>query len=179
MNRKVSRAQVSNLNYNYILLKPKHSAMGEGILMIYRLVLLTFIALIVFGLSAVYYEYYIDIRASEAGIMAKDVVNCLAPQGSLVNVPIEYQNKILDYCGIKNTERFYVNTTVFNSDNSLFVSFQQGDSGQQWIKDIFSNNQASGEVKTYEPGYFKKDYPIILNSGKDAKMNVEVLVQHE
>jgi hypothetical protein len=161
-----------------ILAKPKKAAMGEGVLMIYRLVLLTFIALIVFGLSAVYYEYYIDIRFSEAGIMTRDVVNCLAPQGALVNVPIEYQNKILDYCGIKNTDRFYVNVSVLKSDKSLFTSFQHGDSGQQWIKDIAP--QLSGEAKTYVPGYFKQSYNVSLNSNiPSGKMIVEVLVAHE
>lgn len=160
----------------------KKAAMGEGILMIYRLVLLTFIALIVFGLSAVYYEYYIDIRGSEAGILGKDIVNCLAPQGVFVNVPLEYQNKILDYCGIKNTARFYVNVSVLRVDNSLFTSLQQGDSGAKWVKDI-NPNLLQGEAKTYVPGVFSKDYPIILigADGKtnDGKLNVEVLVSHE
>ncbi len=171
IDKKATRVQV--LNRNNILAKPKRSAVGEGVLMIYRIILIAIIAFVVLGTSAVVYDYYVDVRGIEARIMAKQVVNCLEPQGSLVSVPDLSKTKILNFCGIKNTERFYVQINV--SD----LRFEQGDSGALWIKQMFDTNKdGTKNIKKYEPGYYFDEFDVNYNNQK-TKLKIMVLVNNE
>ncbi len=150
----------------------KKGVMGEGILMIYRLMLISFIALVVLGVAAVFYDYYVDVRDVEARIMAVNVVNCLSPNGMFIANNFEgYENKILEYCGIYNSGRFYINVSVSGK------KYKDGDSGLLWIREMYVNT-AGESVKKYEPGYFSEVYPVIVD-GQDEKLNIEVLVNHE
>jgi len=170
----------------------KKAVAGEGILMIYRLILVTFIALVVLGLSAVFYDYYIDVRDVEARIMAKQVVNCLAPDGIFDLGKIAgNEDKIMEYCGFDKNElkRFYVSVVVNDESGKEIKKLQQGDSGALWVKQIYENKKG-GSIAKYEPGVFPKEneknyFSIVLfnfeNSEKkiNGKLIVEVLVQHE
>ncbi len=165
--------------------KYKKAAIGEGVLMIYRLVLVALIAIIILGLSAIYYDYYIDVRNVEARILTKQVVNCLAPEGVVYLGELSGQEmKILDYCGIKNIERFYVKINISENNNQLAL-LQQGDSGAGWVREIFKNRDLEklrAEIEKYEPGFFSWTYTInLIKGGKSIKssMYVEVLVSHE
>lgn len=160
----------------------KSGAIGEGVLMIYRLVLVALIAIIILGLSAVYYDYYIDVRNVEARILTKQTVNCLAPEGVVDLGKLSGQEmKILDYCGIKNTERFYVKINISENNNQIAL-LQQGDSGAGWVREIFKNREMTKNIEKYEPGFFSWTYTInLLKDGKSIKssMYIEVLVSHE
>ena len=65
----------------------KSGVLGEGILMMYRLAVVTFIAFVVLGVSSVFYSHYIDVRDAEAVIMTRNVVDCVAPEG-VVNLSV-------------------------------------------------------------------------------------------
>jgi hypothetical protein len=103
-------------------MKYKNAVMGEGMLMIYRLVLIAFIAFIILGISSVFYYHYINVRDAEAKILTKEIVDCLTQKN--FNIEIESE-KILDYCGFEQNEmsRFFIkiNPLVF-LPNQSFIS---------------------------------------------------------
>jgi len=124
-------------------LKNKKGATGEAILMVYRIILVSFIALIVLGTAAIFYNYEIDVRNVEARILAKKVLGCLAPLGELDLDKIDEKDSknILDYCGIKNTGRFYVSATVYHLERrEILKKLEHGDSGIVWVKDILDES---------------------------------------
>lgn len=160
----------------------KKGAIGEGVLMIYRMVLVAVIAIIIIGLSAIYYDYYINVRGVEARILTKQIVNCLAPEGivDLAKITDESRTKILDYCKINHADRFYVRISVYENNNPIVL--QQGDSGLEWVKEIYKNKESVQDIKKYEPESFSASYNI--NLAKDGKLtksffSVEVWVSHE
>ena len=149
----------------------KKAVAGESILTIYRLVLITLIALIILGMAAVFYDYYVDVRNTEAQIMAREVVNCLAPEGVLDLRNIENSDfakkKILQYCGFEEEEakRFYISIDVRDFENEeVLKTFEQGDPSNAWVHELFKayeNKKSSVEsIATYEPGYFKAPYSV-------------------
>ena len=162
----------------------RRGAIGEGILAIYRILMVIAIAFVVLGASVVVYGYYIDVRSVEAVIMVKNVVNCLEPQGNLdlSLIAPSSENKILDYCGIKNTGRFYVLVNI--SDNGKeFKILQQGDSGAMWVREVFERDyfdktSAMGSIKQYQAGFYQDDFPVLID-GKQYNLNVRVLVNVE
>jgi len=161
----------------------KKAALGEGVLMIYRLLLVTIIAIVILGISAIYYDYYIDVKNAESVIMAKDVVNCLAPEGVLDLAIVQgHENDFLDkICGISNLERFYVGVNISSAENQL-VFLKQGDNAAIWAKEIYKKSSLTGKIGKYEPGQFSWNYTInLLKDGQytKSKMNVEVLVSYE
>ena len=140
--------------------------------MIYRLMLVSFIALVVLGVAAVFYGYYVDVRDVEARIMAVNVVNCLSPDGVFIADNLKgYEGKVLEYCKIYNSGKFYINVSVQGK------KYQDGDSSLLWIREIYKTS-AGDNIKKYEPGYFSEVYSVIVN-GKEDKLNVEVLVNDE
>jgi len=184
----------------------KKGALGEGILMIYRLALVVLIAFVVLGLSAVFYDYYINIRNVEAQILEKQVMNCLVPNGILDFDSFPKDDKgqpkpeLLDYCKIKNTGRFYVEVEFRKLDslkdfysyslgekgdfNDIAVMFKlyQGDKGKFWTLEASQNENAAEETTKYKPGYFYNRYPIyVLSQGKriPGGLFTRALVSHE
>ena len=163
----------------------KRAVAGESVLTIYRLVLITIIALIILGMSAVYYDYYINVRDAEAGVMGREVVNCLAPEGVVDLGLIEGKEKnILNYCGYEDSELeiFYVLVVVENEKEEQLKKLEQGDSGFGWIKEIFENKDAVSKIKKYKIGTFDGDYNVfVLKDGEKikGKIKVEVLVNHD
>lgn len=153
-------------------MRNKKAASGEMLIMIYRLVIVTLMAFIIIGTSAVVYDFYIDVRDTEARIMAKHVLDCVAPGGKvdLTKIPKDSEDSILDYCGFldEQAERFYVKVEVEGT------TLKQGDSGKAWIRDFFEGRgEAKDEIAKYEPGYFSETYRSV-NGGK--KIKLEVLV---
>ena len=162
-------------------MKSKKGLVGEGIMMMYRLLVISFIAVIILGVSSVFYAHYIDVRDAEAVIMTRGVVDCVAPEG-VVNLSV-VGGGILSYCGFDDdeVERFYVRVNV-SDDNGDVKEFSQGDSGAMWVKEIFDKGRAAVGIGKYEPGYSKRVYDVIvLNDGIEeyGKVEVEVLVKDE
>ena len=153
----------------------KRGAIGEGILMIYRLLVVSVIALVILGLSSVFYDHYIDVRDVEARILARDVVDCLAPGGvvDLDEISEEDRKSLLSYCGFDESERFYVGVDVVVGEEVSKMS--HGDSGLLWVRELFENSSRVERIKKYRPGYFEGKYPVVVGE-EDGKIELEVLV---
>lgn len=168
-------------------MKKKGQAMGEGILTIYRLVMVTFVAFVIFGVASISYSHYIDVRDAEAIILAREISNCLSPNGILDLSKISKKNydSILSYCGISQSERFYIEINVVNFSEEKIVKMYQGDSGALWIKKLFSEETDKENIKMinkFNPGYFDFEYPVfVLQNEKriEGKIKMEILVNHE
>tara|TARA_Y100000310_G_scaffold286519_1_gene310773 strand:- start:4560 stop:5072 length:513 start_codon:yes stop_codon:yes gene_type:complete len=165
----------------------KKGVMGEGIFMIYRLMLITFIALIILGVSSVFYTHYIDVRDAEARIMAREVVNCVASE-SLVDLskfPADIKNNFLINCGFdgKEVERFFVKVNITDDLFNSIRILSYGDSGALWVKELFKKKfELKGEILKYEPGYFIENYSVSILKDQEkinGKIIVEVLVSDE
>ncbi len=159
----------------------KRGAIGEGILMIYRLIMVMFIALVILGISSVFYSHYINVRDTEAVIMARQVVDCLTLTNSDI-YSIE-KNRLLAFCGYDDyeTNRFFVRVTFTNDSGKQVHILSQGDSGALWVKELFEKQEKKIEsVKKYVPGYFKEDYLFFDSiNNKELNMKVEILVNAE
>ena len=147
----------------------KGTATGDSVIMIYRLFLITFIALIILGSSAFFYAYYADIRNTEARILIRKTMHCLAPDGTLNLDKFQNSEKnvLTDYCDLRNTDRFYVKVTVWDeerygdvvsyvlsdSDSGKEIkTLEHGDSGLNWIKKIFRARTRSEKIIKSKPG---------------------------
>ena len=160
-------------------MKNKKAVAGEGILMIYRLIIISFIALIILGLAAVFYDYYLNVRDAEAIILTKHIVNCVAPEGVVDLERFEgYENKLLDFCGIKNNDRFYANVKIFM--NNKVKELEQGDAGIGWAENI--NEKSKTKFKKYEIGNYNSYYPAVIKNNSElvnGNFSVNVLVGPE
>jgi hypothetical protein len=158
----------------------RRGIMGEGILMIYRLAVVSFVAFIILGTSSVFYDHTIEVRDAEAVLMIRAVVDCFAPEGA-VNLSALGEYGVLSYCGFGEEEvgRFYVKVLVNDSEGDI-AEFSQGDSGALWVLSIFDDVEAVSEgMRKYAPGYSKREYDAIVLDGDVSgygKIEVEVLV---
>ena len=174
----------------------KDGQMSEGIFMIYRLLMVTLVAFIIFGAASVSYKHYIDVRDAEAIILAREISNCLSPNGilNLDIIPEENYNNMFSYCKISNDERLYVGINVFDSSDKQIIKMSQGDSGALWVKDLFEKVAIKGNailegseknvdmIKKFNPGYFEFEYKVFIledNKRIEGKIKIEVLVNHE
>jgi len=142
------------------MIKNKRAAIGEGVLMIYRMLLVMIIAIIIIALGSFYYDYDINVRNAEAQIMSKQIVNCLSPSGVLnLDLVKGKENAVLDYCGFdkKQLGRFYVMVNVSDESGKEIGILQEGDSGKTWIQNIFKRTGTT-DIQKYEPGYFSWNY---------------------
>ena len=162
----------------------KRGAMGEGILMIYRLLVVSFVAFIILGVSSVFYAHYINVREVEAKILTREVVECISPDGllDLDNIPEEDRQNILSYCGFgtEDVERFYVEVNVEGppEDIKLF----QGDSGAFWVLGLFEEDSESKGFNKYKPGLYESEYPVaVIRDGNksEGSLKTKVLVKDE
>jgi hypothetical protein len=157
------------------ILENNRGAIGEGIIMIYRLVIISFIAFIILGLSTVFYAHYIDVRDAEAVILTRNVADCL----TLANFNLGVSGDILNYCGF-NDDRFFTRVSFFDSSGNKIKELTGGDSGSEWVKEIFQNKTKTKSIKQYIPGYFSGSY-LFYDSVKKNKLNmeIEVIVKNE
>ena len=156
--------------------------------MMYRLLMVTIVAFVVFGAGSFVYTYYIDVRDVEARILARETVECLTPKG-ILDLEEEISNALKD-CKIADSERFYVEINVFDEDGEKITKGSIGDSGALWIKDLFGKATTAGNnligkstdnLVKYDPGYYIANYSVlILEDGKEyaGRMEMEVLVNY-
>ncbi len=152
--------------------------LGEGMIMMYRLLLVSLVALIVLGISAVFYSHYINVRDAEAIVMSRNIAGCLI-DGDLNFDEILAENKgILTACGYdaQEIERFFVRVTLDSGKEKLI--FSEGDSGATWVLEVFGGDYSTEEIKQYKPGYYNFSFPLIYNQ-KDYNVKMEVLVRDE
>ncbi|MDH3353462.1 MAG: hypothetical protein OEL87_03375 [Nanoarchaeota archaeon] len=174
----------------------KKAQMGEAIYMMYRLLMVSAVAFAVFGISAFYYDYHVNVRSAESIILTREVFDCLAPKGvlNLDSIGEENYGEILSYCEIPNSERFYVGMDVLDGSGGRIEKLYQGDSGALWVKDLFGKAALAGNnllgdnkvdlknMKKFNPGHFRSEYPVFfIKDGNKISGNVEmeVLVNYE
>lgn len=154
--------------------------MGEGVIMMYRVFLVSFIALVILGMSSVFYAHYIDVRDVEASIMARNIVNCLAETGGL-DINLIKEVDLIEYCGYGSFgELFYVSVIIKDLSGGEILTLSSGDSGALFVQQIYSNADFSSEdAAKYRPGYFSGEYPILLKDGGQGEIDLEVIVNDE
>lgn len=174
----------------------KLGQVGEGIVMIYRLLIVTFIAFIIFGVSSVFYDYEIDVRDVEARLLGREIFDCLAPSGvlNLDEIPKEDFGRIVSYCGFQSSDRVYVGVDVMDSSDKKIAGLYEGDSGVLWISKIYGKAIITGKaivegsslngegVGKYNPGHIKQEYSVFVVNNKErieGKVVMEVLVTYE
>lgn len=155
----------------------KKAAMGEGVFMIYRLVLVSVIAFTIFGISSIFYSYDIEVRDAEAVILTRQVSECLSPEGvlDLDSIPENSRKEILSHCGYSD-DRFYVGVEVLDGAGNIVAEFSQGDSGAGWVRKL------TEDFEKYKQGYSVLEYPILIGQGVseiEGKIKMEVGVSHE
>ncbi len=171
--------------------------MSEGINMIYRLFMVSFVAFIIFGAGSFVYDYHIDVRDAEARILTREIVNCLVGSGvlNLDDMTDRDKEEIVSYCDISHNDRFYVKVDVFDSFGERVERLEEGDSGTIWVKDLFESvgsvtgsviagdaAESLDKIIKYNPGYFSVEYPILfLKKGKknEGKIKLEILVNYD
>jgi hypothetical protein len=157
----------------------KNAVLGGGIMTIYRLILVTFVAVIIFGISSVFYEPYIDVRDAEARIMVRDIVDCFTVGET---VSLTAGNDLFSLCklDIADVDRFFARVKVKDSEGNVLKIYYSGDSGSLWVKEFFDTS-LSEEMGKFKPGYFHASYPVFVknNSVVNAIIEVEVLVKDE
>jgi len=156
----------------------KKAAIGESIQMVYRLVIVLIIAVVIMGNSALVYDFYINTRNSEAKILTQSILDCIVKDSKIdidgFSNSFNYKNKVLEYCGIKNLDRFYVKLSFFSGNNNILI-LEQGDSGKLWTKTILENQK--GSILKYTPGYYKSNYVYTgIYNGQEARISIEVEV---
>jgi len=175
----------------------KRGALGGGVLMIARILLLAFIAFVIFGISAIFYSHYINVRASEAGIVGRNVVDCLASNGvfDFDSYPEDRFDEVLSYCGFdeSNLNSVFVRVIFSEGDDAppqvpsvegKIATLQQGDSGALWILKIYEDGgvKTGADIRKYRPGHFRRSYPVFVKMAGvdvDASMDVEVLLKYD
>ena len=162
----------------------KVGASDEGIIMIYRIFMVTLVSFTILGISSVFYAHYIDVRDVEAKILTRDVVECLSPNGilDLDSISEDDRKNILSYCGFEESEveRFYVEVEITYPGKSI-IKLSQGDSGSLWVLGIF-HNKGADMLEKYKPGYYQALYAsnIILDKNKKrGNLYTQVLVKDE
>lgn len=161
------------------LRKNKKGAIGESVLMMYRIFLVLIIAFFILGVGAFTYSYYIDIRDAEAILFARDVAKCISPDG-IINVntfPADDGKFLENYCKFKGAERFYAKVVV-KSEN-IEKNLSEGNNNLAWTEGIYQNEELTEGIRKYKPGILHPiNFPVIVN-GKGGTMQISVIVNPE
>ena len=168
----------------------RRGASGEGIVTLYRVILISLIALGILGISSVSYVHYIDVREVEAHLMYVGVLKCLAGSEGIVNLDFfgseEKKENLLKSCGYGGEmSRFFVRATIYDSSLNKVIEIYQGDVGNLWLKNFFEKvKMSSGDAVKRNPGYYKNSVPLdvkYLKDGKieNGKIDLEVFVNAE
>jgi hypothetical protein len=163
---------------DWIINSKKGQVLGEGIMMMYRIFLVSLVALIILGISSIFYSHSIDVRDAEAIIMTRNLVECIS-SGGLDLGKIESQKLgIMSECGYEDAEikRFYVRINLDGEKNDYI--FSQGDSGAKWVLEIFKYSGRVEKIKQYKPGYYTFQFPLKYNND-EYDVKVEVLSSNE
>ena len=159
----------------------KKGIIGEGVIEMYRIFLVSFIALVILGMSGLFYPHHIDVRDVEASIMARNIVNCIVSEEKLIVEQIS-EVDLLEYCGyIEYSDIFYLKLIISDEDSEEnILDIDSGNSGAEFVSRVYDNAEVvNAEGFRYIPGYFSGKYPVILENGNIVNLNLEVIVVNE
>lgn len=108
---------------------------GEKLISVYWFVILILVAGGIVAMVYIFYGAQYDIREIEGTIMNNKIADCISYKGKINNNIFEkdYQNNFLDNCHLTfDTEKdweelqYYFDVDVFNLDETLVTSFNEG-----------------------------------------------------
>lgn len=153
----------------------KAEAIGESIVMMYRIFLLTIVVLLIMGISNGIYMPNTNVKDSEAIILSKKITNCIldSEEFNIKEIKENFNSNILKYCNFKyNSEeelynKYFIRIKL-NEEKLMF-----GDDGKSWVNEIMKTNpNALGDFKQ---GYSSIQNKILLN-GEEKQLNLEVYI---
>lgn len=155
----------------------RRGMIGEGTLMIYRVFMVSFVALVILGMSSVFYAHHIDVRDVEASIMARNIVNCLVTSEEIKISEIS-EVDLLEYCEYTAYGgQIYLDVSFKGSSGEEVLNLVSGDSGALFVQQIQSNGDlASGENYKSISGYYSSKYPAIFEGNVRGEIDLEVIV---
>jgi hypothetical protein len=167
----------------------KRASIGEWINTIYRMVIVSFLALIILGSSQIFYSYHVDVRQSEAIIMSRNIMDCMSPKGIIDLEEVKKNQEdfgLLESCisSGKTQDRFFIRASFKDGSGDEIEKLQEGDSGALWVRELFLkvSGDASGAVKRQRPGYWKQTFSSTIKKDDlniKGRVELEVLVRNE
>ena len=151
------------------------SAVGEGMVTVYRIVMVSLIALVVFGVYSIFYVYELDIRETEALILSRGSMECLSEGGLSLEKVKSLEDDFLESCGYGGLGRVYARVE-FLRDGEIVRAVSQGDSGLIWIRDLLDSSDFEGTIQRYKVGYVNSSVNFSYSDGVSGSLNMEVLV---
>ena len=157
-------------------------AVGENVLMIYRLILITASAFVILGASNLFYSYDINVRNVEAQIIERNILHCMSDRDITKNIDFSLEStrySFLDVCGFSySDDDVYAKITFIDrtTEEELFV-VEHGNSGAAWVAQI--TRTRNDDFDRYAPGYSGRPHYISFRDGDtviDGIMDVEVFV---
>jgi len=153
----------------------KAEAIGESIVMMYRIFLLTIVVLLIMGISNGIYMPNTNVKDSEAIILSKKITNCIldSEEFNIKGIKENFNSNILEYCNFKynSEEELYNKYFIRIKLNEETLMF--GDDGKSWVNEIMKTNpNALGDFKQ---GYSSIQNKILLN-GEEKQLNLEVYI---
>jgi hypothetical protein len=159
--------------------------MGDSMVTIYHVVLVTFIAFTILGVSAVLYDYSVNTRDSTSMLVARAIVDCIAPNGFFDLDSLDEKDKedIFSFCGFneQTNEEVFVSLKIMDGESEV-DKIIVGNEELLWVRRIYTSGLKSKSIEKYEPGYFNGEFFLnVLKDGKISRNNmiVEVIVKHE
>ncbi len=166
-----------------IRIRNKKGAMGESVLTIYRLFLVTIIGFFVLGVTAVAYGYYLDVKTKEAFVLSDKIYDCIVDEG-VINLNELEDYDLFEDCFGKKSDDIYVRIDfydLYDEDNnekivdlkSEEVSFNYGNSALEWIKDLFSEREIDTKnIQKYKPGRYLNSFYANVNTNEETKLMI-------
>ena len=162
----------------------KKGQTGEAVINIYRVLLVTVITAAILVLSAIFYDYEISVKDSEALIFGRQIADGVVSNGILnLDELGDIEEGIFSFCGFdeSESERFFLSIVISNNVKEI-GKLVDGDEGLPWVQKIYSSEFKTDSIEKYEPGYYNGVFSVcVLEEGAygDAEMRMEVIVKDE
>jgi hypothetical protein len=160
----------------------KNAVMTENIVMIYRIFLMSLVALAVLSISSIFYDQYVNVRDTEAVLMSRTIMDCFVSEDFIDVSGDDFD--FFDECGVRvsDKERFFIKAKL--KIGGVEKELKQGDSGLMWIKTAFDEVEAmegNDQIKKYYPGFYGSNFKAMLRDGeiKEFDVKLEVLIKDE
>lgn len=161
----------------------KRAATGESVMTIYRVLIVTFVAFVVLGISGIIYEYKINASDTDSMLFARAIVDCVIESGILDFDSFVAEEDLFSFCGFGNREqeRFFVTVLISEGPEKIYTK-KIGNEELEWVQNIFSSGLASENIEAYAPGYFEGEFNLkILKDDEvfNGKVKIEVVTKSE
>lgn len=151
---------------------------GEAVTTIWRVFLVSFIALFVLGISTISYSYNIEVGDIEATILSRSLANCLIGTGEIVIENLK-EVDLLEQCGYSSS-RLYVRANFLDESGESLFRLESGNTGAIFVNQLSLNADLSREeVYRVAPGYSVQKYPAVFDGEVVGEIEMEVIILDE